>query len=58
MICHKQYNQLSERLRCSKKIPPNKFKHIGKHSHNENDFHFCEAQCQFCGYFVCIAYFY
>ncbi|GBC20091.1 uncharacterized protein OCT59_006577 [Rhizophagus irregularis] len=51
-----KYVQLSERLRCSKKIPPNESKHIGKHTHNENEFHFCEAQCQFCGYFCTLPY--
>ncbi|CAB4409772.1 unnamed protein product [Rhizophagus irregularis] len=51
-----KYIQLSERLRCSKKIPPNESKHIGKHTHNENGFHFCEAQCQFCGYFCTLPY--
>jgi len=51
-----KYIQLSERLRCSKKIPPNEFKHTGKHTHKEDGFHFCEAQCQFCGYFCTLPY--
>ncbi|GBC20090.2 hypothetical protein GLOIN_2v1880492 [Rhizophagus irregularis DAOM 181602=DAOM 197198] len=51
-----KYIQLSERLRCNKKIPPNKSKHLGKHTHNDNGFHFCEAQCHFCGYFCILPY--
>ncbi|GES77127.1 hypothetical protein GLOIN_2v1781563 [Rhizophagus clarus] len=51
-----KYIRLSEKLRCSKKIPPNESKHIGRHTHNENEFHSCEAQCQFCGYFCTLPY--
>ena len=53
-IIYKQYIQLSERLKCNKKIPPNEFNHTGKHTHEENGFHYCAAKCQFCEYFVCI----
>ncbi|RGB38353.1 hypothetical protein C1646_755773 [Rhizophagus diaphanus] len=35
-----KYIQLSEKLKCSKKIPPNKFEHDGPHIHD--DFHFCD----------------
>ncbi|GES77129.1 hypothetical protein GLOIN_2v1781565 [Rhizophagus clarus] len=51
-----KFVQLNKRLRCSKKIPPNESEHIGKHTHNENGFHLCEAQCQFCGYFCTLPY--
>ncbi|CAG8468542.1 16128_t:CDS:10 [Funneliformis caledonium] len=57
-----KYIQLSERLKCNIKIPPNEFKHTGKHTHLTNDnltqeygFHFCDVKCQFCEYYVCIA---
>ncbi|GES77132.1 hypothetical protein GLOIN_2v1781568 [Rhizophagus clarus] len=38
-ITFTKYIQLSERLKCNKKIPPNEFKHTGKHTHKENGFH-------------------
>ncbi|CAG8707200.1 8001_t:CDS:10 [Funneliformis caledonium] len=41
-IC--KYIQLSERLSCDKRIPPNDFKHTGKNSHgDEYSFHFVIA---------------
>ncbi|CAG8529032.1 12160_t:CDS:10, partial [Funneliformis caledonium] len=39
-----KYVQLGERLRCNRKIPPNKFKHDGGHIHEEGGFHFCDAK--------------
>ncbi|CAG8569503.1 21294_t:CDS:10, partial [Gigaspora rosea] len=39
-----KYIQLSERIKCSKKIPPNAFQHEGKHSHDEGGFHYCDAK--------------
>ncbi|CAI2177086.1 2129_t:CDS:10 [Funneliformis geosporum] len=56
-ITFTKYIQLSERLRCNKRIPPNAFKHTGKHTHHasddltQNGFHFCDVKCQFCEYF-------
>ncbi|GBB83177.1 hypothetical protein RclHR1_00010059 [Rhizophagus clarus] len=55
-ITFKKYIQLSERLRCNKKIPPNEFEHIGKHTHKENGFHYCDAKCQFCEYYCTLPY--
>ncbi|PKY52171.1 hypothetical protein RhiirA4_469637 [Rhizophagus irregularis] len=46
-----KYIQLSKRLNCNKKIPPNEFKHTGKHTHNDNGFHFCDTKCPFCEYY-------
>ncbi|CAG8497613.1 11334_t:CDS:10 [Acaulospora morrowiae] len=40
-----KYTQVSEKLKCSKKIPPNSFKHEGPHCHNEDGVHFCDSQC-------------
>ncbi|CAG8641441.1 26067_t:CDS:10, partial [Dentiscutata erythropus] len=51
-----KYIQLSERVKCCKKIPPNAFHHEGKHSHEENGFHFCDAKCQFCEYYCILPY--
>ncbi|CAG8519880.1 18128_t:CDS:2, partial [Acaulospora morrowiae] len=49
-----KYIQLGERLMCCKKIPPNKFRHEGAHTHSQdnNVVHFCDAKCQFCEYYV------
>ncbi|CAB4409770.1 unnamed protein product [Rhizophagus irregularis] len=55
-ITFTKYIQLSERLKCNKKIPPNEFKHTGKHTHKENGFHYCDAQCQFCEYYCTLPY--
>ncbi|CAI2161360.1 13694_t:CDS:10 [Funneliformis geosporum] len=41
---------------CIKKIPPNEFKHTGKHTHEEGGFHYCDAKCQFCEYFCTLSY--
>ncbi|PKC03338.1 hypothetical protein RhiirA5_423914 [Rhizophagus irregularis] len=49
------YIQLSERLKCNKKIPPNEFKHTGKHTHNENGFHYRDAKCR-CEYYCTLSY--
>ncbi|CAI2161359.1 15834_t:CDS:10 [Funneliformis geosporum] len=51
-----KYVQSSERLKCIKKIPQNEFKHPGKHSHEEDGFHFCDAKCQFCECFCTLPY--
>ncbi|PKB94841.1 hypothetical protein RhiirA5_477274, partial [Rhizophagus irregularis] len=51
-----KYIQLSKRLNCSKKIPPNEFKHTGKHTHNDNGFHYCNAKCPFCEYYCTLPY--
>ncbi|CAG8525687.1 11945_t:CDS:10 [Acaulospora morrowiae] len=58
VITFTKYIQLSERLRCYKKIPPNKFKHEGRHSHSQdiNSFHFCDAKCQYCEYYCILPY--
>ncbi|CAG8699913.1 9819_t:CDS:2, partial [Racocetra fulgida] len=47
-ITFTKYIQLSERIKCCKKIPPNAFHHDGKHTHDEGGFHYCDAQyyCQ------------
>jgi len=55
-IAFTKYIQLNERLACIKKIPPNKFKHNGKHTHEESGFHYCDAKCQFCEYFCTLPY--
>ncbi|GBC07437.1 hypothetical protein RclHR1_07470002 [Rhizophagus clarus] len=55
-ITFTKYIQSNERLKCIKKIPPNKFEHTGKHTHGENSFHFCDAKCQFCEYFCTLPY--
>ncbi|CAG8634848.1 3170_t:CDS:10, partial [Funneliformis caledonium] len=61
-IAFTKYIQLSERLRCNKRIPPNEFNHTGKHMHHSNDdltqdgFHFCDVKCQFCEYFCTLPY--
>ncbi|CAI2180537.1 19077_t:CDS:10, partial [Funneliformis geosporum] len=61
-ITFTKYIQLSERLRCNKRIPPNAFKHTGKHTHHasddltQNGFHFCDVKCQFCEYFCTLPY--
>ncbi|PKC68807.1 hypothetical protein RhiirA1_456805 [Rhizophagus irregularis] len=55
-IAFTKYTQSNERLRCIKKIPPNKFEHTGKHTHGEDSFHFCDAKCQFCEYFCTLPY--
>ncbi|CAG8438292.1 8031_t:CDS:10 [Funneliformis caledonium] len=55
-IAFTKYIQLNARLACIKKIPPNKFKHNGKHTHEESGFHFCDAKCQFCEYFCTLPY--
>ncbi|CAG8505503.1 11510_t:CDS:10 [Funneliformis caledonium] len=62
-ITFTKYIQLSERLKCNKKIPPNEFKHTGKHTHHTNEnltqeegFHFCDVKCQFCEYFCTLPY--
>ncbi|CAI2161944.1 15836_t:CDS:10 [Funneliformis geosporum] len=55
-ITFTKYIQLSERLICIKKIPPNEFIHTGKHTHEEDGFHFCDAKCQFCEYFCTSPY--
>ncbi|CAG8485102.1 8847_t:CDS:10 [Acaulospora morrowiae] len=39
-----KYTQVSEKLKCNKKIPSNSFKHEGLHCHNEDGVHFCDAQ--------------
>ncbi|CAG8518802.1 6940_t:CDS:10, partial [Acaulospora morrowiae] len=58
VITFTKYIQLSERSRCYKKIPPNKFKHEGRHSHSQdiNSFHFCDAKCQYCEYYCILPY--
>ncbi|CAG8710849.1 9684_t:CDS:2, partial [Racocetra fulgida] len=43
-ITFTKYIQLSERIKCCKKIPPNAFHHDGKHTHDESGFHYCDAQ--------------
>ncbi|PKC68809.1 hypothetical protein RhiirA1_440393 [Rhizophagus irregularis] len=55
-ITFTKYIQLSERLKCNKKIPPNEFKHTGKHTHKENGFHYCDTKCQFCEYYCTLPY--
>ncbi|GBB95541.1 hypothetical protein RclHR1_02560001, partial [Rhizophagus clarus] len=55
-IIFTKYIQLSKRLKCNKKIPPNEFNHTGKHTHGENSFHFCDASCQFCEYYCTLPY--
>ncbi|PKY47221.1 hypothetical protein RhiirA4_462349, partial [Rhizophagus irregularis] len=55
-ITFTKYIQLSERLKCNKKIPPNEFTHTGKHTHKENGFHYCNAKCQFCEYYCTLPY--
>ncbi|CAB5390546.1 unnamed protein product [Rhizophagus irregularis] len=44
-----------ETLKCNKKIPPNEFKHTGKHTHNENGFHYRDAKCR-CEYYCTLSY--
>ncbi|GBB83175.1 hypothetical protein RclHR1_00010057 [Rhizophagus clarus] len=55
-ITFTKYIQLSKRLECNKKIPPNEFEHTGKHTHNENGFHYCDSKCQFCEYYCTSPY--
>ncbi|CAB5351424.1 unnamed protein product [Rhizophagus irregularis] len=55
-ITFTKYIQLSERLKCNKKIPPNEFTHTGTHTHKENGFHYCNAQCKFCEYYCTLPY--
>ncbi|CAG8521350.1 2160_t:CDS:10, partial [Cetraspora pellucida] len=43
-ITFTKYIQLSEKIKCCKKIPPNAFHHDGNHSHDEGGFHYCDAQ--------------
>ncbi|CAG8491773.1 7035_t:CDS:10 [Funneliformis caledonium] len=40
--------------KCSKKIPPNEFKHDGPHIHD--NFHFCDVKCPFCEYYCTLPY--
>ncbi|GBB87958.1 hypothetical protein RclHR1_14460001 [Rhizophagus clarus] len=49
-----KYIQLSEKLKCSKKIPPNKFEHEGPHIHD--NFHYCDVKCPFCEYYCTLPY--
>ncbi|PKY60333.1 hypothetical protein RhiirA4_483921, partial [Rhizophagus irregularis] len=55
-ITFTKYIQLNERLKCNKKIPPNEFKHTGKHTHKENGFHYCDAKCHLCEYYCTLPY--
>ncbi|PKY22475.1 hypothetical protein RhiirB3_503321, partial [Rhizophagus irregularis] len=55
-ITFTKYIQLSERLECNKKIPPNEFKHTGNHTHNDNGFHYCDTKCPFCEYYCTLPY--
>ncbi|GBB85151.1 hypothetical protein RclHR1_11700001 [Rhizophagus clarus] len=57
-ITYTKYIQVSEKSRCIKKIPPNKFEHAGKHMHSEEKdaFHFCDKKCQFCEYYCTLPY--
>ncbi|CAB5377259.1 unnamed protein product [Rhizophagus irregularis] len=54
VITYTKYIQLSEKLKCNKKIPPNEFEHTGKHTHNED--HYCDKKCQFCEYYCTLPY--
>ncbi|CAG8529874.1 17251_t:CDS:10, partial [Acaulospora morrowiae] len=58
IITFTKHIQISERLMCCKRIPPNKFKHEGTHSHSQdnNSFHFCDTKCQFCEYYCTLPY--
>ncbi|CAG8502820.1 32032_t:CDS:10, partial [Racocetra persica] len=48
-ITFTKYIQISESLPCSKKIPPDSFKHAGIHSHG--GMHYCDVKCKFCEYY-------
>ncbi|CAG8493935.1 13962_t:CDS:10 [Dentiscutata erythropus] len=53
-----KYIQVSERLQCSRKIPPGSFSHTGKHSHDPNGegVHYCDKKCSFCEYYCTLPY--
>ncbi|CAG8735099.1 5498_t:CDS:2, partial [Cetraspora pellucida] len=53
-----KYIQVSERLKCSRKIPPDSFNHTGKHSHDPNGegIHYCDKKCVFCEYYCTLPY--
>ncbi|CAI2161648.1 17233_t:CDS:10, partial [Funneliformis geosporum] len=53
-IAFTKYIQLSEKLKCNKKIPPNEFEHDGPHIHD--NFHFCDVKCPFCEYYCTLPY--
>ncbi|CAB4410518.1 unnamed protein product [Rhizophagus irregularis] len=48
--------QKEEKLRCNKKIPPYEFEHTGKHTHQDNGFHYCDKKCPFCEYYCTLPY--
>ncbi|CAG8588725.1 6761_t:CDS:10 [Rhizophagus irregularis] len=57
VITYTKYIQVSDKLKCNKKIPPNEFEHTGKHTHKEEGvFHYCDKQCPFCEYFCTLPY--
>ncbi|CAG8527594.1 5810_t:CDS:10 [Scutellospora calospora] len=53
-ITFTKYIQMIETLPCSKKIPPNSFKHTGTHSHDISDRskHYCNVKCKYCEYYA------
>ncbi|PKY52349.1 hypothetical protein RhiirA4_469932 [Rhizophagus irregularis] len=55
-ITRTKYIQSNEKLKCSKKIPPNEFEHIGKHTHKEDGFHYCNVKCKYCEYYCTLPY--
>ncbi|KAF8548768.1 hypothetical protein OG21DRAFT_684156 [Imleria badia] len=48
-----KYSQVAKRSKCVKPIPPNATQHTGLHNHSQDKkvVHFCEANCENCGYF-------
>ncbi|PKK70959.1 hypothetical protein RhiirC2_443579 [Rhizophagus irregularis] len=57
VFIYTKHIQLSEKLKCNKKIPPNEFEHTGKHTHKEEGvFHYCDKKCQFCEYYCTLPY--
>ncbi|KIK82025.1 hypothetical protein PAXRUDRAFT_832450 [Paxillus rubicundulus Ve08.2h10] len=48
-----KFSQVSKRLKCVTVIPPSETQHAGLHTHSHNPkvIHFCEARCDYCGYF-------
>ncbi|KAF8306077.1 hypothetical protein DL93DRAFT_2172249 [Clavulina sp. PMI_390] len=49
-----KYTQVANRLACVQRIPKNKLRHDGPHTHSlkADAFHFCENRCPYCDY-VC-----
>ncbi|KAF8840150.1 hypothetical protein BDN67DRAFT_904164 [Paxillus ammoniavirescens] len=53
MVDDVDYLSVSKRLKCVTVIPPSETQHAGSHTHSHNPkvVHFCEARCDYCGYF-------